>query len=81
MILHLKELLQMLARQVVLHPLVVYGRPWQSVCVVIQLHILRHSASVCTTYVAYRISSKLFYTLFCAEPSSFVIHLSYMDTS
>ena len=46
MIVHLKELLQMPARQVVLHPLAVYGRSGQSVCVAIQLHIHRHSITV-----------------------------------
>ena len=61
------------------------SRVWQAwaecVCGDTTSHSQTQHHSVCTAYVANRIGSKLFYTLFCAGPSSFVIHLSYMDTS
>ena len=58
------------------------SRVWQAlaecVCGDTTSHSQTQHHSVCTAYVANRIGSKLFYTLFCAGPSSFVIYLSYM---
>ena len=61
------------------------SRVWQAQTVCVCGDTTSHSQtqhhSVCTAYVANRIGSKLFYTLFFAGPSSFVIYLSYMDIS